>query len=47
MRAMLYLPMLRGLLWLALAAMPLWSHAIEEPDYDVLRQIGEGIELRQ
>jgi hypothetical protein len=47
MRPVLYLPMPRRLLWLAIAAMPLWSHAIEEPDYDVLRQLGEGIELRQ
>ena len=47
MKAVLYSPILRRLLWLALAVMPLWSHAIEEPDYEVLRKLGEGIELRQ
>lgn len=34
------------LLALALAALPLWSHAIEEPDYDVIRQFDD-VELRQ
>ena len=34
------------LLTLALAALPLWSHAIEEPDYEVIRKIDD-VELRQ
>jgi len=34
------------LLTLALAALPLWSHAIEEPDHEVIRQF-DGVELRQ
>jgi hypothetical protein len=38
--------LLRPLLWLTLATMPLSSHAIEEPDYEVIRQIGN-VELRQ
>jgi hypothetical protein len=38
---------LRCLLGFALAAMPLWSHAIEEPDYEVIRKLGDAIELRQ
>ncbi len=38
--------MLRRLLLLALAAMPLLSHAIEEPDHEVVRQLGT-VELRQ
>jgi hypothetical protein len=37
---------LHHLLWLTLAAMPLWSHAIEEPDYEVLRKL-DNVELRQ
>ena len=31
------LPMRRLLLLVTLAAMPLFSHAIEEPDYEVIR----------
>ena len=38
--------LLRHLLWLTLAAMPLWSHAIEEPDYEVIRKL-DHVELRQ
>jgi hypothetical protein len=38
--------LLHPLLGLALAAMPLWSHAIEEPDYQVLRKL-DNVELRQ
>jgi SOUL heme-binding protein len=38
--------LLRHLLWLILAAMPLRSHAIEEPDYEVVRKL-DSIELRQ
>lgn len=34
------------LLALTLAALPLWSHAIEEPDHEVIRQF-DGVELRQ
>ncbi len=37
---------LRPLLWIGLIAMPLTSHAIEEPAYDVLRAFGN-VELRQ
>jgi hypothetical protein len=40
-------PMMRHLLLFALAAMPLWSHAIEEPDYQVVRQLDSNVELRQ
>ena len=36
----------RFLLLLALAAMPLFSHAIEEPDYEILRTIDQ-VELRR
>ena len=38
--------LLRPLLWIGLIAMPLASHAIEEPAYDVLRAFGN-VELRQ
>jgi SOUL heme-binding protein len=38
--------LLRPWLWLTLAAMPLASHAIEEPTYKVLRTMGQ-VELRQ
>jgi hypothetical protein len=38
--------LLRHLVGLALAAMPLWSQAIEEPDYEVLRKL-DPVELRQ
>ena len=38
--------LLRRLLSLLIAAMPLSSQAIEEPDYKVLRTV-EGVELRQ
>jgi hypothetical protein len=37
---------LRHLLWLTLAIMPLLSHAIEEPDFEVSRRLGN-VELRQ
>lgn len=36
-----------GLFGLAMMALPLWSHAIEEPDYEVTRKLGDQIELRQ
>jgi hypothetical protein len=39
--------LLGHLLWLTLAAMPLRSHAIEEPDYQVIRQLDSNVELRQ
>ena len=39
--------LLRPLLWFTLAAMPLWSHAIEEPDYEVMRKLDSNVELRQ
>lgn len=38
--------LLHHLLWFTLAAMPLWSHAIEEPDYDVIRKL-DNVEVRQ
>ena len=38
--------MLRPLLFLALAALPLWSQAIEEPGYEVMRKL-DNVELRQ
>jgi hypothetical protein len=38
--------MFRFLLPLMLAAMPLFSHAIEEPRFEVIRQI-DAVELRQ
>jgi SOUL heme-binding protein len=38
--------MRRHLLLLILAAMPLFSHAIEEPDYEVIRKF-DNVELRQ
>ncbi len=38
--------MRRILLLLTLAAMPLFSHAIEEPDYEVIRKF-DNVELRQ
>jgi len=38
--------LLRPLLWLALATLPLMSHATEEPEYEVLRSF-ESFELRQ
>ena len=44
---MLPAPVMRRLLGLAMIAMPLWSHAIEEPDYEVMRKLGEQVELRQ
>jgi hypothetical protein len=37
----------RRLLWLTLAAMPFGTHAIEEPDYTVVRQLDDKVELRQ
>ena len=37
---------LRPLLWMGLIAMPLTSHATEEPSYEVLRSFGN-VELRQ
>ena len=39
--------LLRHLLWLTLAAMPLRSHAIEEPDHEVMRKLDTNVELRQ
>jgi hypothetical protein len=39
--------MIRHLLLFTLAALPLWSHAIEEPDYQVTRQLDSNVELRQ
>ncbi len=39
--------LLRHLLWLTLAAMPLLGHAIEEPDYEVIRTLDHNVELRQ
>ena len=47
MRHLLPVPVLRRLLGLALVALPIWSQAIEEPDYEVIRQLGDAIELRQ
>jgi SOUL heme-binding protein len=47
MKPMLLAPFLRRLLALAMIALPFWSHAIEEPDYEVTRQLGDQIELRQ
>jgi len=47
MKPMLSASILRRLLGLAMMVLPLWSHAIEEPDYEVMRQLGESIELRQ
>ncbi len=38
--------LLRHLLWLTLAVMPLLSHAIEEPAFEVYRRLGN-VELRQ
>jgi hypothetical protein len=38
--------MLRLLLLLTLTAMPWFSHAIEEPSYEVIRQF-DNVELRQ
>ena len=40
------LPMHRFLLLITLATMPLFSHAIEEPDHEVVRSLGN-VELRQ
>jgi hypothetical protein len=39
--------MRRFLLVLVLAAMPLFSHAIEEPDHEVIKSLGSGVELRR
>jgi len=47
MNPLLLAPVLRRLLGLAMIAMPLSSQAIEEPDYEVVRKIGDQIELRQ
>jgi hypothetical protein len=38
--------LVRHMLWVTLAAMPLWTHAIEEPDYVVTRQL-DNAEIRQ
>ena len=38
--------LLRQLMWFTLAAMPPLSHAIEEPDYEVIRTL-DNVELRQ
>ena len=40
------LPMYRFLLLLTLAVMPALSHAVEEPDYEVVRKLGN-VELRR
>jgi hypothetical protein len=40
-------PLRRRLLGLALLALPIASPAIEEPDYEVTRQIDEAVELRR
>ena len=50
MKSVLSIPVPRrlfGLFGLAMIALPLWSHAIEEPDYEVTRKLGDQIELRQ
>jgi SOUL heme-binding protein len=47
MKSMLSAPVLRRLLGQAMMVLPLWSHAIEEPDYEVTRKLGDQIELRQ
>jgi hypothetical protein len=47
MKSMLSAPVLRRLLGQAMIVLPLWSHAIEEPDYEVTRKLGDQIELRQ
>ena len=46
MNRFLRVPLLRHGLAFILAAMPLWSHAVEEPDYEVIRKLDD-IELRQ
>jgi len=38
--------MLRQLMWFSFVAMPLSSHAIEEPDYEVVRKLDQ-VEVRQ
>ncbi len=43
----LFAALLRHLLGFTLAAMPVWSHAIEEPDHEVLRKLDTNVELRQ
>lgn len=47
MNRILSAALLGHVLWLTLAAMPLRSHAIEEPDYQVTRQLDHDVELRQ
>jgi len=47
MRSSMLVPVLRRLLGLAMLALPLWSHAIEEPDHEVMRKLGDQIELRR
>jgi SOUL heme-binding protein len=47
MNGNLFATLLRPLLWFTLAAMPLWGHAIEEPDYEVMRKLDTNVELRQ
>jgi hypothetical protein len=42
----LFATLLRKLLSFTLAAMPLWSHAIDEPDYEVIRKL-DNVEVRQ
>lgn len=46
MKRTLSATLLRHLLWLAFAAVPLWSHAIEEPDYEVIRTL-DTVEVRR
>ncbi len=40
-------PLLRRFLWLILACIPLWSHAVEEPGYKVIRTLDNDVDLRE
>jgi hypothetical protein len=44
MNRILSAALLSHVLWLTLAAMPLRSHAIEEPDHQVTRQLDQDVE---